>query len=153
MRKLSLSFVTVVALVAAVSASSLFARAQGAARFDYLRLSPGLPGGMEIPPTARVGYQACLATYVEWKCREFESKDSSDGGLRAALTTLGNECTVSDTRVPSRFVNGMRVARSAMSEEKNSTVMVIGISSTNGSGTSPCARRSTARSALRRISS
>ena len=44
---------------------------------------------------------------------------------------------VIDTRVPSRFVNGMRVARSAISEVKNSTVTVIGVSSTNGSGTLP----------------
>jgi hypothetical protein len=88
MRKLSLAGFAVIALSMAMFVPSLIGRAQSAGRFEYVRVTPYLVNPMN---PARIGYRACVATTGEWICRQFESKDSSDAGLRTALATLGNE--------------------------------------------------------------
>ena len=93
MVKLSLTVAAVIAVVTAMFAPSLVARAQSAARFDYLRVTP-YQAVTETP--ARIsfrwaGYRACAAASTEWTCREFEAKGDSNTALRSVLATLGNE--------------------------------------------------------------
>jgi hypothetical protein len=97
MRKLSLSVVAVIAVVAAMFAPSLVARAQSAVRFEYLRVTP-YPANLATPGRINyrwVGYRACVAASSEWTCREFEADGSSNDALhialRTTLATLGNE--------------------------------------------------------------
>jgi hypothetical protein len=93
MVKLSLTVAAVIAVVTAMFAPSLVARAQSAARFDYLRVTP-YQAVTETPGliSARwAGYRACMAASTEWTCREFEAKDNPNSALRTALAALGNE--------------------------------------------------------------
>jgi len=92
MRKLLLFIAAFVAIIAAMFAPSLAARAQTAARFEYSRVAPyGVPQTEGRILYQRVGYRACVATTDEWSCRDFPPKESSDTALRMALATLGNE--------------------------------------------------------------
>jgi hypothetical protein len=90
----SIGFAAVVALAAiAFMVPSLVARQQTVTRWEYLRITPGLPSPVATFDMSqdRLGYQACQAKDTEWKCRDFESKDNQDDALRSALATLGAE--------------------------------------------------------------
>lgn len=92
MRTRLIGFAAIVALAAiALTVPSLIAKQQTATKWEYLRLAPGLAG--EIIDMSQHGYQACEATEVEWRCREFKSgsRTSGDDALRRALATLGAE--------------------------------------------------------------
>jgi hypothetical protein len=92
MRKLSLAVVAAIAVVTALSAPSLIARAQSTARFEYLRVAP-YAMTIQTPNVVGsrwAGYRACVAASTEWTCREFEHKGSLDA-LPTTLATLGNE--------------------------------------------------------------
>ena len=90
MSKLPLCLVAFGAI--ALTVPTIDARSSAATgQFAYLHLSPGLPAADgQLQPA---GYKACEATAVEWKCRQFPSRDEkpSDDGLRQAMTTLGLE--------------------------------------------------------------
>jgi hypothetical protein len=97
MRTLSLTVVAFIALVAAMFAPSLVARAQSAVRFEYLRVTP-YHAVTETPGRINyrwAGYRACVAASSEWTCREFDADGSSNVALnvalRTTLATLGNE--------------------------------------------------------------
>ena len=92
MRKLSLAIAAVLAVVAALCAPSLVARAQNPMRFEYLRVTPfqsvtKTPGHVIY---RWAGYSACMAASAEWTCRQFEG-DGINAALRDALATLGQE--------------------------------------------------------------
>lgn len=92
MRTRSIGFASIVVLAAvAFTIPSLSAEQQTTARWEYLRLAPGLAG--EIVEMSQHAYQACEATEAEWRCRDFKSgsQTSGDDGLRRALATLGAE--------------------------------------------------------------
>ena len=92
MMKLSLSVVALIAVIAAMFASSLVGRAQSATRFEYGRVAPyGVSQADGRVVYLRVGYRACVAATDEWTCRDFGPTESSDAALRTALATLGNE--------------------------------------------------------------
>src|SRR6185436_10594170 len=84
---------------------------------------------------------------------EFVYPKASITIARKPLYAEAISCVASETRVPSRCAKGIRVARSAISEVKNSMVTRTGVSNTKGSGTSPSANRLTARAALVKINS
>lgn len=89
-------FVVALAVAAAtgVLGSSLVARSQTAARFEYTQLTPysELVSHPQLGQVrSRVGYKACIAGPEEWTCREFKVEGSTDAGYRAALSTLGRE--------------------------------------------------------------
>jgi hypothetical protein len=92
MSKISLGLVgVVVVIVTAMLTPSVIVRAQGSARFEYVRVTSytvrdTLPGGQ-----VRSGFRACIASTQAWNCREFPPMESSDSGFRNALATLGNE--------------------------------------------------------------
>ena len=91
MTTLSLSVVALIAIIAAMFASSLVASAQSAARFEYNRVTPY--GRMHTEGrigNIRIGYRACLAATDGWTCSDFEPQ-ASDAAFRTALATLGNE--------------------------------------------------------------
>jgi hypothetical protein len=86
MMKLSVAVAAVLAVVTAVFAPSLTARAQSGARFEYARVTPyqavtRTPGHVEYK---WAGYRACVAASSEWTCREFDA-------LPTTLATLGSE--------------------------------------------------------------
>jgi hypothetical protein len=92
MMKLSLTIAGMIAIATAMFAPSVTARAQGAGRFEYLRLAPyatrvEILGHVEF----HSGYRACVAATPDWTCREFAPTESTDAALRTALATLGNE--------------------------------------------------------------
>jgi hypothetical protein len=93
MRKSLFAVVAVTVVIGAMLGSSLVARSQAAARFEYTQLFPY----SELDPHAqfrqvwsRVGYRACVAASAEWTCRDFR-ESSVDAGYRTALSTLGRE--------------------------------------------------------------
>jgi len=93
MSKIPLAFVAVIGVVAALFASSLIVRAQGAQRFEYVRVAPYMA---RIPVGAnavqeRIGYRACVARISEWACQEFPPTEPSTEPLRNALVSLGND--------------------------------------------------------------
>jgi hypothetical protein len=93
MTKFSLTVAAVIAVITAMFATALIARAQSATRFEYLRVTP-YQSFTETPGriTYRwAGYRACVAASSEWTCREFEPTDTSNAALSTALATLGNE--------------------------------------------------------------
>ena len=86
--------VVAAAVVVGLFGSSLVARSQAVARFEYTQLSPY--SELISHPTlgqvlSRVGYRACVATNAEWTCREFRVENRPDAGYRTALATLGRE--------------------------------------------------------------
>jgi hypothetical protein len=93
MMKLSLTVAAVIAVITAMFATSLIARAQTATRFEYLRVTP-YQSVTKTPDSVTyrwAGYRACMAASSEWTCREFEPTDNSNAALRISLATLGNE--------------------------------------------------------------
>lgn len=94
MRKSLFVVVAAVVVVTALLGSSLVARSQAAARFEYTKLTPFselIPGSRGGQIWATVGYKACVATVTEWSCRDFRSENSADAGFRIALATLGRD--------------------------------------------------------------
>jgi hypothetical protein len=66
------------------------ARPEAAARFEYMRLTPGLPPNAKSATPE--GYMACVAGAGGWVCRQFGATDTDhEAGLRSALATLGSE--------------------------------------------------------------
>jgi hypothetical protein len=97
MKRAALVGIVFAAIGAGLLLPSLSARQYDVgARFEYLRLTPGLPlpahlNGQVIDPSKLPrGYQACLAKPADWECRQFGAP-TSDEALRRALTTLGAE--------------------------------------------------------------
>lgn len=88
-------FVVVAVVATGLFGSSLVARNQAPARFEYTQLTPYselVP--LQLPLRgqgwSRVGYRACVAASAEWTCRDFK-ESSVDAGYRTALATLGRE--------------------------------------------------------------
>ena len=94
MAKLSLALAAaVVAVATVVTAQTLTARAQNIGKFEYLRATPYIQQTQQPNQTTFrfVGYEACIAATTDWRCRTFESKESSTIALREMLVTLGND--------------------------------------------------------------
>jgi hypothetical protein len=92
MGKLFLLVGASIAIMLALGGSMLIARTQSVARFEYSRVSPyNVPQREGQIVYLRVGYRACVAAAEQWACRDFGPQDSSEGALRTALATLGNE--------------------------------------------------------------
>jgi hypothetical protein len=82
--------IAVCALVlSALTVRSLVARQAAPIRWEYARLTPGLPATRSNDKP--LGYQACLASDAEWTCRPFASDGNPDEALRRALVVLGAE--------------------------------------------------------------
>jgi hypothetical protein len=92
MSKTLLALVAAVVILTAAFTPSIIVRAQGAQRFEYVRVTPyiaTIPVGSRV--TQRVGYRACIARANEWTCQEFQPTDPTSEPLRNALVNLGNE--------------------------------------------------------------
>lgn len=93
MKKSPLVVLVAAVVVAGLFGSSLIARNQSTARFEYTQLTPFselIPHAKFGQVWSRVGYRACVAASAEWTCRDFK-ESSADEGYRTALATLGRE--------------------------------------------------------------
>jgi hypothetical protein len=92
MKRAALAVAALAAFAAVLAVPSLGARARQreAVRFEYLRLTPGLPQPNPAVMHLREGYQGCAARAAKWVCREFETDEGSPA-LAHALAALGAE--------------------------------------------------------------
>ena len=87
--KAAIPLIVAAALALGTAGGGLTAKTS-AARFQYLRLTPGVPQPGPLDTRPQHGYQACEAKPKAWSCRTFKAAHPDDG-LRDAMTTLGAE--------------------------------------------------------------